>query len=458
MGQKRKKPETPKHSNFMSWITTPPLRKFQGLKKRKESTSSPSTTSLIDPSPILQRKTRNLIPLIEKREFLQVLDSFNFSLKKQPLINATPLELSRTKKYSEDDIESGYVRYIILEKTTLENELQLRLLDQTKMQECSLKISGKWLEISIKVGKIINVLIDDQNDASWLEVNDQNGIFVLDPDELLSATSVSDSYVCTRRSILKEKIKYSGTSNQSMVNGNLVHELFQEAVRSGDFTYDFLTTKLNILIKNSIEEIYSVGISDVQTYEELKKFIPMIQEWHAKYYSPGELTMIKPLEIEERIWSYKLGLKGFIDVTAQIQTETLRIIPLELKTGKNKQMSHRAQTQLYTMMIKDKYKVDVDFGLLVYLQEKDPETRKVYVPREELVYLMVNRNLMAGYLAKSFVLPRLTDNYSDCERCYMNNECMIYNKVFKYFTRYWRVVVLVILKDSGVSILKRRNI
>ncbi len=58
------------------------------------------------------------------------------------------------------------------------------------------------------------------------------------------------------------------------------------------------------------------------------------------------------------------GLKGNIDATVQMavresgndQISKTLLVPLELKTGRNtSEVSHRAQTSLYTLLLSDRY-------------------------------------------------------------------------------------------------------
>lgn len=72
------------------------------------------------------------------------------------------------------------------------------------------------------------------------------------------------------------------------------------------------------------------------------------------------MSVNKLLEVEEKIWSPKYGLKGMIDATVQIalrdnQGERTLTVPLEVKTGKNSSAAHKAQTALYTLLCSDRY-------------------------------------------------------------------------------------------------------
>ncbi len=68
----------------------------------------------------------------------------------------------------------------------------------------------------------------------------------------------------------------------------------------------------------------------------------------------------KLLEVEEKVWSPMYGLKGNIDATVQVvlkdgEDEKTLTVPFELKTGKNANASHKAQTSLYTLLLSNRY-------------------------------------------------------------------------------------------------------
>jgi DNA replication ATP-dependent helicase Dna2 len=74
------------------------------------------------------------------------------------------------------------------------------------------------------------------------------------------------------------------------------------------------------------------------------------------------MVVHKVLDIEENVWSPMFGLKGKIDATVQVMHRNTQgkmltsLAPFELKTGKSiLNMSHRAQTALYTLLLSDRY-------------------------------------------------------------------------------------------------------
>lgn len=170
------------------------------------------------------------------------------------------------------------------------------------------------------------------------------------------------------------------------------------------------------------------------------------------------------LDVEEDIWSPTYGLKGKIDATVQTiisdpnppfmhRTVTAGPQPFEIKTGRAVAgMEHRAQTMLYTLLVAERYGVEVPSGLLYYMQSE--EVVRVPASRNELRGLLVARNEMAGYMMRRHqksqdrggakqvpegespeiddepFLPPTIDDERACKRCYALDTCMLYRKVF----------------------------
>jgi DNA replication ATP-dependent helicase Dna2 len=410
---------------MMTWLTTPPFKQIPGLVKRQREIPTSSPTCLLEPSPILLNKTKKMV---DKKDIFKIFGSIKEELNND-CVNQNELK--------------DYTRFVVLETTNTiddqgKNQLIVKLLEKEIDRIATMYISGDWLNCHISTGKIVNVISKDHRNDS-IYINNDNGLLVIDPDELISASSVSDSFQCLRSAVLKGRLRYSGQSSRYMIHGNIAHALFQEAVGSGIFTTEYLTSILKNLIKDSIEDLYAVGTSDSQTLDEMTKYISLIQDWHASNYkvsTESEFKMVGALQIEERIWSPKFGLKGNIDVTAEVifneankgSKEKKCVIPLELKTGKNQHISHRAQASLYKLMAEDRYKFKVEKCLLVYILSN--ETNIISVNHDEIRGLLIGRNAMASYYSSNNELAPLVKNYSVCKRCYISDECMIYHKVY----------------------------
>lgn len=175
--------------------------------------------------------------------------------------------------------------------------------------------------------------------------------------------------------------------------------------------------------------------------------------------------------MEEDIWSPTYGLKGKIDASVEAVVHDIddhstpfaraapkvnknsSPMPFEIKTGRAVAgMEHRAQTMLYTLLMGERYGVDVPSGLLYYTQSE--EVVRVPAARNEIRALFVLRNDMAGYIMRRLrttaylsglqdedadeqditagvepFLPPTIDDHRTCGKCYALDTCMLYRKV-----------------------------
>jgi len=78
---------------------------------------------------------------------------------------------------------------------------------------CSLR--GTWTNTAVSVGDVINVLAGYDAEADAYVVDDAGGAIVVDPDRLVSGTSVVSALFCMRKAVLAEKFKgYDGKSSE----------------------------------------------------------------------------------------------------------------------------------------------------------------------------------------------------------------------------------------------------
>lgn len=125
------------------------------------------------------------------------------------------------------------------------------------------------------------------------------------------------------------------------------------------------------------------------------------------------------VDVEEEIWSPMWGLKGKVDATILVElqegledqrqagnhrlsstsTQTkVTLAPLELKTGRAAHvLEHRAQTMLYTLLMSDRYGMDISAGFLYYSQSG--QMHRVRRVQREVKALILARNALATYLA-----------------------------------------------------------
>jgi DNA replication ATP-dependent helicase Dna2 len=338
--------------------------------------------------------------------------------------------------------------YSIDGKTRFEKILQLQE-DRTN-QPCTLHLRDDWITTPVETGDLINVIGIFNNNTCI--VDNPSGILVLHPDNLVSSTHVADSFKCIRRAVLQDHVKATGEATKPLVYGSIIHELFQKAISVMDFSTAHLEGIIDTLVVQHIEQLYCIGITPVDATTDLREKIWLLQAWAEVFVAAQpsvysfmadhcgsndakpKVSISKILDIEEHIWSPTYGLKGNIDATVQVTVQepdipsrTL-IVPLEVKTGKNTSlMNHRAQTMLYTLMMSDRYDVDVACGMLYYVDAK--ESIRVRALRNEVRGLIMGRNELARWIKAKEGLPDMLRSPRDCERCYAADSCLVYHKV-----------------------------
>lgn len=147
----------------------------------------------------------------------------------------------------------------------------------------------------------------------------------------------------------------------------------------------------------------------------------------------GNMAVTKLLDVEEHVWSPMYGLKGNIDATVEVimtdgkQTRTLTV-PFEVKTGKNASSSHMAQTALYTLLLADRYDIDIAYGVLYYMETS--KTMRIPGIRHELRHMVMQRNQLACYIReRSVQLPPMLKSKHMCGKCYAKTSCFIYHRL-----------------------------
>ncbi|KAF2667684.1 Dna2-domain-containing protein [Microthyrium microscopicum] len=278
-------------------------------------------------------------------------------------------------------------------------------------------------------------------------INNAENILVIHPDHLVSATVVADSFGCVRRAVLQDRVKATGAASPPMLFGNLLHEIFQEALKRNRWDINTTTSILQDIVPRHFETLAELNMNMNQLKEQLIPKMLEMEAWAAIFVQKNPardavvesrggrkniMSINKLLDVEEHVWSPNYGLKGNIDATVQVtmdedgQRKTLTV-PLELKTGKRVNEAHQAQTALYTLLISDRYDLDVTDGVLYYLEGS--KTLRVKAIRHELIHMIMKRNELAGYIRERITLPPMLQPGQQrlCNGCYAQTSCYLYH-------------------------------
>ncbi|XBQ92285.1 DNA replication endonuclease-helicase Dna2 [Aspergillus fumigatus] len=335
----------------------------------------------------------------------------------------------------------------ITERGRTQPEQVLLVQDERTKNKKAVILRESWFDSPCSKGAYIH-LTGDFDAAGQCIVDDAHNMIILHPDHLISATVVADSISCQRRAVLQDRIKNSSDISKPQVFGNIFHEFFQEAMKVNKWDLKSLRALVEAILVRHVEDLYLIQMTVPEAVEYMMSRVPALKGWAEVFLRPTpsaesivedrhsskvNLSINKLLEVEEHIWSPMYGLKGNIDATVQVacndgEGNRNLVVPLELKTGnRDTNQAHRAQTALYTLLLSDRYDVDVTFGLLYYLEIS--KIFRIRGVRHELLQMIQERNRLAGFVRERLQLPPMVKKPGMCNRCYSKTPCLIYHKL-----------------------------
>ncbi|KAL8854566.1 MAG: hypothetical protein Q9221_000601 [Calogaya cf. arnoldii] len=278
-------------------------------------------------------------------------------------------------------------------------------------------------------------------------VDDNQNMLILHPDHLVSATVVGDSFSCTRRAVLQDRVKATNDVSEAQVYGHILHEIFQEALKANRWDDEWLHNRIETIASRYLESFFELNLDPIMAVDQLKGKSVALQSWAEIFVSAkpkaeatikdrngasSTISVNKLLEVEEKVWSPMYGLKGNVDASVQITMsdeagDKTLTVPFELKTGKHSNAAHKAQTALYTLLLSDRYDIDVACGILYYMDSA--EISRVPAIRHELMHMVMQRNELASYIRQRIELPPMLKSPHLCGRCYAKTSCFIYHKL-----------------------------
>ncbi|KAL1306810.1 hypothetical protein AAFC00_005467 [Neodothiora populina] len=335
------------------------------------------------------------------------------------------------------------------EKGKVMSEKILLVEDEAGQRTRTIALRQSWFDTHCTPGSYVHVVGGTFSAAGHVTIDDVNNLLIVHPDHLISATVVADSFECIRRAVLQDRVKATSSANEYNVYGNILHEIFQEALKANRWDPEWLDQLAETTLDKFLEKLFEIGHDGTgKALEHLRSKMPELRSWAGSFVKakPGpdaladdrngkkvRMSVTKLLDVEEHVWSPTYGLKGNIDATVQAVMEDeygtrSLTVPFEVKTGKNtSNASHRAQTALYTLLLSDRYDIDVVYGILYYMETS--AISRVPAIRNELRHMVMQRNELASYVRERLQLPPMLQNPHKCGRCYAKTQCFLYHKL-----------------------------
>ncbi|KFY14667.1 hypothetical protein V492_02475 [Pseudogymnoascus sp. VKM F-4246] len=310
----------------------------------------------------------------------------------------------------------------------------------------TIRLREGWIETPVTEKAAVHVIGNFV--SGQCVIDDSQNLLILHPDHLISSTVVADSFSCTRRAVLQDRVKATNESSGPLVYGTILHEIFQAAMMANRWDSPWLHDLIEKTATRHLEDLYTIKIQIPQAVEYLQSKMGELQSWAEVFVSSkphpqavvkagnGEtatMCVSKLLDVEEHVWSPMYGLKGNIDATVQVTMQDAKsrrtlTVPFEVKTGKNANASHRAQTALYNLLLSDRYDIDIAYGILYYMETS--ETIRIPAIRHELRHMIMQRNELACFVRERHAqLPPMLKRENLCNRCYAKTTCFIYHKL-----------------------------
>ncbi|TLD09942.1 hypothetical protein PgNI_05644 [Pyricularia grisea] len=323
----------------------------------------------------------------------------------------------------------------------------LLLVEDTTKANVTVHLRGDWIETPVSTKAFVHIIGDFEHSGRCIIDNSQN-MLILHPDQLISSTVVADSFSCTRRAVLQDRVKATSEASPPLVYGTMLHEIFQEALMANKWSPEFLTALVDKNIGRHIEDLYTIKVSLGEAREHLLSKMREMRSWaeafvssfpksdaivHGRNGEKANMCVSKLLDVEEHVWSPMYGLKGNIDATVQVTMKDGNhrrnlTVPFEVKTGKNVNSNHQAQTALYSLLLSDRYDIEIVYGILYYMETS--QTIRIPAVRHELRHMIMQRNTLACYIReRSVQLPPMKKSKNACGRCYAQTSCFIYHKL-----------------------------
>ncbi|CAL7942303.1 unnamed protein product [Xylocopa violacea] len=339
------------------------------------------------------------------------------------------------------------------------NNMILTVTQKHLGAENKIVCSGFWQKSIVRKGDVVAVQAVKVS-GKWI-IDNNNGYLVNNPDLLISGTTVATATFCRRKSVLMEKFRkieslpYQKGDASPLVIGIIVHQVTQRAIVKNVQKITDIANLMNdiLLSKETSSLLYASEITFDACRQQILPFIPKIYEFIQHYLKDEKQQRISDIQnnfdgqisricdIEENVWLPALGMKGKIDVTAEVKKHSRKkIMPLEIKTGKPSfSIEHRGQLILYIMMMALTGQ-DTDSGLLLYLRDNSMiEVRGSHSEKRDLILL---RNTLVNYLTPTFSenlatvisksnwqtmkLPEPINHHSACSKCTYNTLCCMY--------------------------------
>lgn len=154
----------------------------------------------------------------------------------------------------------------------------LLVQNEKTRQNKAITVRQSWFDSPYSPGSYVH-LIGDFDQAGQCVVDEVQNLLILHPDHLISATVVADSFSCTRRAVLQDRVKATSESSEPQIYGHILHEIFQEAMKANRWDAEWLTIVIEKVAMRYLETLFEINVELVRAVDHLKSKVTDLQSW-----------------------------------------------------------------------------------------------------------------------------------------------------------------------------------
>jgi len=147
----------------------------------------------------------------------------------------------------------------------------------------TIHLRDDWFETPVHAEAYVHVI--GEFHANSCVVDDCANMLILHPDHLLSATVIADSFTCTRRAVLQDRVKATTDTAAPLVYGTMLHEIFQAALLANRWDRIFLASIIDKTVESHIEDLFCIKVGLHVAKEHLQSKMSELAQWAAAFVS-----------------------------------------------------------------------------------------------------------------------------------------------------------------------------
>ena len=146
------------------------------------------------------------------------------------------------------------------------------------------RLRGTWFDTPVTTKAFVHVIGNFDRHGQCI-IDDNHNLLILHPDHLISSTVVSDSFGCTRRAVLQDRVKATSDSSAPLVYGTILHEIFQAAMLANRWDTEWLCELIENIAAKHLEDLYKIKLQLPDAVEYLQSKMNELQAWAELFVS-----------------------------------------------------------------------------------------------------------------------------------------------------------------------------